>query len=316
MSNWGKVFRIALGTLAAAAVISTSSAATEEGPAKLQIRNFDHFEFDTVTGSYFGIAGFYTSDEKVVFRDSLGNARKVNQESATAEIRLVMGGESFQGGVVIPYHITGGDNLAQGNLGSGQDEVGDIRAHLKFIALRKEFFDLGAGLMLTFPGGGESVGISTGSIGVLPFLTSTAHLGPVDLNVHVGYNFMNHNAPDGDSVSSLPILPNGNSESILYGGSVKFPILDVLGLRLELAGQEFNDGAGNNVLAIQPGIDYLIHAGKVDLQLSASGSYGLTGGAAGSGNDGRFASRWGLDTKSGLSRGEWGGGLAFGVLWN
>lgn len=290
-----RFIRIAFAVWSAVAVAGMYGPAEsqeEAAPAKLQIRNFDHLEFDTVTGTYFGVAGFYTRDEKVVF-----DGEKTKNESTTAELRLLMGGDKFQGGVVIPYHVTSGDAF-----GGGESDVGDVRVHLKFIPLRRDLFDLGAGLMMTFSGGSADKGISTGQVGALPFFTGTAHLGPTDLNAHIGYNFVNHH-------SGI-----GAPESILYGSSLKMPVLDVLGLRLELAGQQFTSGKDRNVVAIQPGLDYLIHAGKLDLLLSAAGSYGLSGGTAGA-KEG-FASRWGLNTLSGLSRGEWGGGMALGVLWN
>jgi len=266
--------------------------------AKLKIRNFDHLEFDTVTGTYLGIASFYTKDSKVV----IGNT-KTGQEAVTTEIRLLIGGESFQAGVVIPYHATSRKAVAADNIIGGQDDVGDVRTHLKFVPLRHELFDLGGGLMLTFPGGGSEVGISSGSVEVLPFVTGTAHAGPVDVNAHVGFNYVNHRDP-----------ANGSAESVLYGGSVTMPVLETLGLRLELAGQQFTGGGGLNVIAIEPGLDFMVPCGPIDLMLSASAGYGLAGGAAGS--NGKFGSQWGLNTKSGLSRGEWGAGMALGVVWD
>ncbi len=286
--------RVALAIVGLVAVSGLPSLGQdeEEATSKLQIRNFDHLEFDTVTGTYFGVASFYTADDKVVFDDV-----KTKNETVTTELRLLMGGDRFQGGVVIPYHATRHDALGQ-----GQSDVGDVRTHLKFIPVRKELFDVGAGLMLTFPGGSRAQGITTGKVGVLPFATGTAHVGPADLNGHIGYNFYNH-----DSSAGAP-------ESILYGGSVKYPVLEMLGLRLELAGQNFTSGKDRNVASIQPGLDFLIEAGKLDLLLSAAGSYGLAGGTAGA-KDG-FVSRWGVNTLSGLSRGQWGAGMALGVLWN
>ncbi len=270
----------------------------QEEHAKLKIRNFDHLEFDTVTGTYLGIASFYTKDSKVV----IGNT-KTSQEAVTTEIRLLLGGEAFQAGVVIPYHATSRKAAPDDGIIGGQDDVGDIRTHLKFIPVRRDLFDLGGGLMLTFPGGGSEVGISSGSVEVLPFVTGTAHTGPVDVNAHVGFNYVNHRDP-----------ANGAAESVLYGGSVTMPVLDTLGLRLELAGQQFTGGGGLNVIAIEPGFDLLVPYGSIDFMLSASAGYGLAGGAAGS--NGSFGSQWGLNTKSGLSRGEWGAGLAFGVVWD
>jgi len=295
-SRFTRIAFALLSLMATAGAQCLAQAAEEASPtptpAKLQIRNYDHLEFDTVTGTYFGVAAFYTADDKVVFED-----QRTDNETTTAELRLLMGGDRFQGGVVIPYHVTSGDRL-----GNGQSDVGDIRTHLKFIPLRKDLFDVGGGFMMTFPGGSEDEGITSGEIGVLPFVTGTLHLGPTDLNTHIGYNFINHNSGD------------GAPESILYGTSLKMPVLDALGLRLELAGQQFTSGEDRNVVAIQPGLDYLIEAGPLDLLLSAAASYTMTGGTAGA--DGGFRSRWGVNTLSGLSRGEWGVGMGFGVLWN
>jgi hypothetical protein len=295
----------ALGVIAIVGSVGTAVAqppAEEQAPRKMQIRNYDHLEFDTVTGTYFGIATFYTNDDTVklnVENPDTGEVTPVgtDNETVTGELRILMGGERFQGGVLIPYHLTSGDAV-----GPGENDVGNVRAHLKFIPLRRDLFDAGGGLMLIFPGGSESQGISVPNVGVLPFVTGTAHLGPVDLNAHIGYNFYNHN-----EAQRAP-------ESILYGSTLTYPILDMLGLRLELAGQQFTSGEDRNVIAIQPGLDMVFPLGDdYGLQLSAAGSYGLGGGAAGDAPG--YSSRYGLNTLSGLSRGEWGIGAALGFLW-
>ncbi len=284
------------------AAAEEQAAANEAPTARLQTRNYDHFEFDTVTGAYFGIATFYTADDTVAFNGRVPNdlpREETDNEIVTGELRLVMGGSRFQGGVMIPYHGTTHDTF-----GGGEGDIGNVRAHLKFIPLRSDFFDAGGGLLLSFPAGGDEVdeGISVPNIGALPFVTGTGHLGPVDLNGHIGYNFINHSSS------------NGSPESILYGSSLTMPIADKLGLRLELAGQQFTSGEDRNVVAIQPGVDFVLPlSDDFGLMLTAAGSYGIGGGAAGS--EDRYFSRWGLNTMSGLSRGEWGIGGAVGVIW-
>ncbi len=318
-----KVKRGAIAVLGFAALLSAGSAALaeeENTSSKLEIRNYDHFEFDAVVDSYFGIATFYTEDDKVSFDPQGVDGVDTDNEVFTGELRLVMAGETFQAGLVIPYHNTQKDAL-----GGGKDDIGDIRLHVKLIPIRKEYFDAGAGLMLTFSGGGEDVGIGTDQVGVLPFFTGTAHLGPVDLNTHIGYQFYNNpraqgkitTPPPGGHLTKADLLKQtiGTAqESILYGATLKYPVLDMLGLRLELAGQSFKTGDDRNVVAIEPGLDYLVECGSVDLLLSAAGSYGLTGGTAGA--DQSYGSRWGVNTISGLSRGQWGVGAGLGVLWN
>jgi hypothetical protein len=277
-----------------AAGAQEETAQPEETSHKLQIRNYDHFEYDTTTGTYFGIATFYTKDNSVVFK---GARADTDVEAVTGEFRLVYGGEMAQFGVMIPYHFTSGNDL-----GSGENDVGDIRTHLKAIPLRTEFVDLGGALQITFPAGSESDGTSTGNIGILPFGTGTVHLGPVDLNGHFGYEFINNERP------------NGSSESFLYGGSLKVGILDNLGALLELPVQTFTARKNRTVAAIQPGLMYQIPINRFALLLSLSGSYTFTGGTAG--DRGGQASRWGLNTKSGLSRGEWGIGGAIGTTFD
>ncbi len=275
----------------------------EEAPTPMKMRNYDHFEFDTTVGSYFGIAMFYTEDDRVTFNSDPGIGdedfapTRTDNQIVTGEIRLTMGGETIQGGVAIPYHNTKGDALS-----GGADDIGDVRAHVKIVPLRKDLFDLGGGLVMTFPGGSEDRGITTGNVGTIPFVTGTVHAGPVDLNTHIGYQFYNHQ----DS--------NGSPESIVYGSTLFFPATDLLGLRLELAGQSFTSGENRNVVAIQPGFDVFFDLGKIDMQFTAAGSYTPTGGTAGS--ETRYASRWGVNTISGLSRGQWGIGAAIAALWN
>lgn len=281
------------------AAAQEGQAAEEQPPREMQIRNYDHFEFDTATGTYLGLATFYTQDDKVILNDPVSGAPQgisTDNETTTGELRLTMGGTNIQGGIAIPYHLTSGDALD-----GGDNDIGNVRAHLKFIPLRRELFDVGAGLMLIFPGGAEDEGISVPNIGTLPFVTGTTHLGPVDLNAHIGYTFYNHNGAQ------------RSPESILYGSTLGFAVLDNLGLRLELAGQQFTSGEDRNVVAIQPGLDFVVPIGDYGLQLSAAGSYGLSGGAAGDAPG--YSSRYGLNTLSGLSRGEWGIGAAIGFLW-
>ncbi len=314
----------ALCMLFANGVAAQETEEQEDSKPKLQIRNFDHLEFDTVTGTYFGVAAFYTRDDRAVF-----NGYKTKQEIYTTEIRLLMGGDNVQAGVAIPYHTTdtarfnttcGGGDDDDGPAGpckiAGQGDIGKVRAHLKAVPLRTDLFDLGGGLMLTFPSGGgdrtitpsgdltatTTLPFAPDAVGILPFVTGTAHAGPVDVNAHIGYEFVNHEKGQ------------GRPESILYGGSATLPVLDFLGLRLEIAGQQFTGSQTQNVVAIEPGIDVLVPAGPVNLQLSASGGYGLSGGSAGL--KGSYGSLWGLNTYSGLSRGQWGAGLAFGVVFD
>jgi len=304
----------ALCMLIANGVAAQETEEQEESKPKLQIRNFDHLEFDTITGTYFGVAAFYTRDDRAVY-----NGFKTKQEIYTTEIRLLLGGDNVQAGVAIPYHTTDTARFAT-TCGTeqckiaGQGDIGKVRAHLKAVPLRSDFFDLGGGLMLTFPSGGgdrtitpsgdpavaTTLPFAPDGVGILPFVTGTAHAGPVDVNAHIGYEFVNHEKGQ------------GRPESILYGGSATLPVLDFLGLRLEIAGQQFTGSQTQNVVAIEPGIDVLVPAGPVNLQLSASGGYGLSGGSAGL--KGSYGSLWGLNTYSGLSRGQWGAGLALGVV--
>ncbi len=301
-----KVKRGAFAVLSIVAFLGAGNTAIAEEeaakPAALKIRNFDHFEFDTVVDSYFGIATFYTHDDKVTFVARPGDPiddqnRKTNTDVVTGEIRLVMGGETIQGGLVIPYHNTSGNDRS-----GGKDDIGDVRAHVKLVPLHYDLVDLGAGLMISFPGGSKDVGITTGKVGVLPFFTGTFHIGPVDLNTHLGYQFFNDQSAD------------GAPESIFWGSSLKYAVIDRLGLRLELAGQSYRSGEDRNVLALEPGFDYRFGLGKLDFLLSAAGSYGLSGGTAGS--EAAYRSQWGVNTISGLSRGQWGIGGALAVLWN
>lgn len=282
-----------MGLFGTSARAQEQTTPAEQTSHKIQIRNFDHFEYDTTTGPYFGIATFYTKDGTVVFDDP---GVKTNVEAVTGEFRLVYGGENAQFGVMIPYTFTSGDAL-----GGGKNDLNDIRTHLKWIPLRTEWVDVGGALQITFPAGRVPDGMSTGNIGILPFGTGTVHLGPVDVNTHIGYEFINlHRAM-------------GSSESLLYGGSVKMRILDDLGALVEISGQKFVNGKDRNVAAIQPGLQYQIPIDRFALLLGVSASYTMTGGTAG--ERGGQSSRWGVNTKSGLSRGEWGIGGSVGLTF-
>jgi hypothetical protein len=318
---WLRAASLAFGFFLAVLYAGPAAAekeAAESEKSKLDIRSYDHFDFDTTTGPYFGAAIFYTQDHNVVRNDPVMNDEgelvpsysSNDSDVTTVEFRLVYGGENVELGVMIPYNITTGNDRAHitdsdGNTtfgGGGRNDVGDIRGYLKVIPLRRDLFDFGGGLELIFPAGSESNGMSSGNIGILPFTTGTIHIGPVDLNAHLGYNFINKK----DSFNS--------PESLVYGGAIKLPVLDKLGLRIEIVGQEFTTGQNRSVAAVEPGLDYLIEAGTVDVLLSATAAFNVTGGMAG--RSGNSNSTWGLNTISGLSRGEWGIGCAAGITWN
>jgi hypothetical protein len=192
----------------------------------------------------------------------IGNDRDGRDvDVTTVEGRIALGGKSLELGLIIPYRIVDDINGTTPD----RNEISDVRTYIKLVPLRTEWFDAGAGFDLSWESGDEDESFGTGEIGQLPFATGTAHLGPVDVGAHIGYRFFNH--------SSQPDV----AESLVYGGHLHAPVIESLAARVEIVGQTFDvPGSDVKALSVQPGFDFLVPLGRVDLILRPSGSFGLT----------------------------------------
>ena len=235
--------------------------AAEDQPPML--RNFDRFEFDTGTakGFWLEVSSFFDSRSGLRALDTLPfeNRNKFDVDTVRFESHLAIGGDNVEAGVIIPYVFT--DDI-RGNEPDSH-EVGDVRFYLKYIAYRSHWVDAGLGYDLSTESGDASDGFGSGTTGHLPFLTATAHAGPVDVNAHFGYRFVAHDK-------------HPAAESWVYGAAAQYPIIRNLSARLEFVGQSFyNDGSNKTALALEPGIDYTVPVGPIDVMLRPTMSVGL-----------------------------------------
>ena len=251
-----------VGVLAVVMQAGVLLAEEPAAPTRPMPRNFDRFEFDTgtVDGFWLEVQTFFDSRsgmrslDTATFQDRNG----FDVDTFRVESRLVGGGKNVEAGVIIPYVFV--DDI-HGNA-HDQSNVGDVRVYLKVVPLRTEWVDAGFGYDISTESGDQSEGFGYGAVGHLPFATGTAHLGPVDLNVHFGHRFVNNHR-------------NNPGESWVYGTAAHYSILDNLSARIEFVGQTFRQGRDFDALAFEPGIDFTVPVGPVDLMLRPTGSVGL-----------------------------------------
>lgn len=239
------------------------------------LRNFDRFEFDTGTarGFWLEVQTFYDTKSGMRALDTPSFRNRVNPpppgspfgtlprtvdvDTLRVESRLVGGGENFEAGVIIPYVFVDDHGTAH-----DQSNVGDVRVYLKAIPIRTQWVDAGLGYDISSESGDHSEGFGYGAVGHLPFVTGTGHLGPVDLNVHFGHRFVNTHRSD-------------PGESWVYGAAAHYPILANLSARVEFVGQSFRQGTNFDALAIEPGVDYTVPLGPIELMLRPTVAVGL-----------------------------------------
>jgi hypothetical protein len=253
----------------------------------MSVRSFDRFEFDTVNarGLWAEVSTAATHDEP----------HAVSVDAQTVEPRLVYGGELAEGGIFIPYHFISVEQHAfygtsYGTSSNEEDGIGDIRLYGKLVPLRTHYLDAGLGLELSFPSGDEYKGLGTGEVGFLPYGMAAAHLGPVDVRGHFGYQTYADSNRSFNGFSTVELAP----DSFVYGGGLFGVVNDYVGLRAEFVAQTF-DAAQNNthVLFFEPGLDVRIPLGSVDLFVRPTGAVGLTHDSP-----------------------EWGVGGAISLAWN
>jgi hypothetical protein len=252
-------------------------------PQNMPVRSFDRFEFDTVTahGLWAEVATAEAHDEP--YAESV--------DVVTVEPRLVYGGTWAEGGLFIPYHFVNVEvrDPFFGSYTEDEDGIGDMRLYGKVVPLRTHWLDAGLGLELSFPSGDDTKGFGTGEVGFLPYGMAAAHLGPVDVRAHLGYQTYADSNEHYIGWSSVERAP----DSFVYGGGLFGAVNDYLGLRAEFIAQTF-DTAHNNqdVLAFEPGFDVRIPLGTVDLFVRPTGAVCLTDAAPEWGVGGAVTLAW------------------------
>jgi hypothetical protein len=260
-----------LGAVMAGLLLVTAVRAQEQ---PMPVRSFARFEFDTVTAR-----GLWAEIATAVAHDDDG---EVSANVITVEPRLVYGSRLFEAGLFIPHHWL----HAQGfSLTQDENGIGDIRLYGKVIPLRSRWADAGLGFDVSFPSGDQNKGLGAGEVGLLPYGAASAHLGPVDVRMHLGYRAFTGSETD---VFGNAFPPN----SFVYGGGFFTALLNRVGLRAEFVGQSFNSRRAEDLLSFEPGIDVRWPFGAVDVFVRPTGAVGLTAAAPDWGVGGAVTVAW------------------------
>ncbi len=245
--------------------------------AELPMRSFDRFAFDTTTANGFwaelAVGATHSEDEANPF----GHQTSQDTDAVTIQPTLAYGGASWEAGLLLPYrHVDG--KACETFIGrticadDEEDGFGDINLYGKYI-FRSEYVHVGGGLDLSLPSGDEDKGLGAGELGVAPFATAAAIIGPTEVRAHVGNLFFTGS----DSWSYYSRHP---SDVLFYGVGLFYAINDRVGVRGELLGSRIDRDDDQDVLAFEPGVDVRIPLGAVDLILRPTAAVGLTDASA------------------------------------
>lgn len=168
------------------------------------------------------------------------------------------GTELFEVGVFLPPYLY----VHQESVGEA-DDFGDMRLWGKIIPLRTEYFNLGGGLIVSFPTGND--GLGTSEYGFEPYLTFGAIAGEAHIRGSVGYNVYTAHDVLGDDVYD-------NVDSNL---AVLYPVSDTVVVRGELTHNHFVDSDADPV-NFYPGVDVSFPIGEMELILRPSLGIGIT----------------------------------------
>jgi len=279
MPNW---VNWALGAIVVV-VGAVAAVAADEIP----MRSFDRFPFDTATAkgiwAELGVGGAHFEDERNVF----GRESSLETDTVTVQPTIAYGGDSWEVGLLVPYrYVDAKACLLSPGLTMCEDDqedgIGDMNLYGKYI-FRSEYVHAGAGLDLSLPSGDEDKGLGAGELGIAPFGTAAAVVGPAEVRAHVGNLFFTGS----DSWGYYSRRP---SDVLLYGVGLFYAIGDRVGVRGELVGSRIDRDEDQDVLAFEPGVDVRIPLGAVDLMIRPTAAVGLTDASA-----------------------DWGAGVAIGI---
>jgi hypothetical protein len=116
-------------------------------------------------------------------------------------------------------------------------------------------------------------------------LKVSAHLGQVDVRMHLGYRAFTGSETD--------VFGNAfPANSFVYGGGL-FAVLGAnVGLRAEFVGQTLQTHRGEDVVSFEPGFDVRWPIGRVDVLVRPTGAVGLTSSAPDWGVGGALTVAW------------------------
>ncbi len=251
-------------------------------------RSLDRFEADTAVTEGFWIEPLATFAQDVV-KDNLGN--KTTTSADTGGLRLSYGMDLLEAGLIFPFwrHLEVEQRVGGNVRTAGGEGPGDLRAFVKAVPLRSEYFDAGAGVTVGFPTGSTEGGLTTaeatllpGNVKALSVLPMNAlqpgtgkfnftpygmvglHYGPFEVRAHGGYTFVASHT-------------SSSREVTVYGGGIYYRWTDQVGFRSEINGGTVHTVGDNpDVLAWQPGIDVRLPQNGYEIVLRPTGSYGIT----------------------------------------
>jgi len=167
-------------------------------------------------------------------------------------LHVSYGQEMWEVGALLPYVYLHDDVFGS------DDGLGDVSAWGKVMPVRTDVFDLGAGLVATFPTGSNS--FSTDEYGFEPFVTAAVAMGPASLRGSFGY-----------------VTSTGDSNDAL---DTEVAVLAPLGERIVLRGEVlWYHGLDADVdpVTFAPGFDVRFPVGDgMELLLRPTGGVGIT----------------------------------------
>jgi hypothetical protein len=167
-------------------------------------------------------------------------------------VHLSYGQEMWEVGALLPYMYYHDDAFGS------DDGLGDLSAWGKIIPVRTDVFQLGGGLVATFPTGKDS--FSTDEYGFEPFVTAAVAVGPTSLRGSFGY--LTATGGDNDALDTNVALLAPIGDTIVLRGEV----LWYHGLDLDV-----------DPVTFAPGFDVRIPVGDdFELMLRPTGGVGIT----------------------------------------
>ena len=256
-------------------------AAAADAERTVPDRAFDGFELESKTvDGFWGELGALYQRTDTSNPDRIGVAGKLTDNTETAFARAAYGqGNKWEGDLFIPYINREGSLTAGGFKNDlGNNGIGDITLSGKYIPIRSDTLDLGAGALLSLPSGDDNKGLGTGEFGAMPFITSSFNLAIVEARGHFGGEFFTGSNDTGLAYNR-----------VVYGGGLFTPIGKYVFFRNEFDGATLYD-APNSPRSVSyfPGLDLRIPIGELDLVLRVTGAIGLSDQAPDWGAGGSF----------------------------
>ena len=225
--------------------------APEPEPCKVMRKHVGFFtDAETTCGLRAELGSFYAAE---YHPNSVGDA-----EAANVYLHISYGTELFEVGLTAPSFIYAHQNGIPGDI----KDVGDMRLWGKVIPLRTDMFDLGGGLIVTFPTGNGGAG--TSEYGFEPFLTGGVMAGEASIRGSIGYNVFTEHPNLDDTYDNID-----TNLAVLY------PIAENVVVRAEMTQNHFTH-ADADPTSLWPGVDVSFPIGEVDLVLRPTLGIGLT----------------------------------------